>query len=333
MIRPLFAICVTAVLASGPAHAAEWRVQRIDAPARVTAVRTVHGQVRANAGGLWYGLTCKNGRVVLTFSDHSIRPKMPQDGLADGRVAIGERDIARAWLAEPTGRYDHGTLGDKVEAASLAIETRDGARQTIRLPHDAVFEDLEPRLADLDGDGRDEIVVVKSYLARGAALAVIAARRDRYRVVAETPPIGEPRRWLDPAGIADFTGDGKAEVALVRLPHRLGRLELWQWHDGTLHKAAELEGFANHVAGSRAIAMSAVADFDGDGIADLVLPSFSRDSLRIVTFTPRAREIANVPLPAKAMTDFALIPVDEASPPLIALGLDDGSLVVIGHGG
>jgi hypothetical protein len=333
MVRSLFAMCATAVLASGAAHAAEWRVQRIDAPARVTAIRTVHGQVRANAGGLWYGLTCKDGHVVLNFIDQSVRPKMPQDALADGRIAIGQRDIARAWFAEPTGRYDHGTLGDKVEAASLAIESRDGARQTIRLPHDAVFEDLEPRLADLNGDGRDEVVAVKSYLARGAALAVIAARRDRYRVVAETPPIGEPRRWVDPAGIADFTGDGQAEIALVRLPHRLGRLELWQWHGGALRKEAELEGFANHVAGSRAIAMSVAADFNGDGIADLALPSFSRDSLRIVSFTPHIGEIARVLLPAKAMTDLALIAVDEAAPPLIALGLDDGSLVVIGRGG
>jgi hypothetical protein len=332
MIRSLFAISVTALLAGGSAQAAEWRVQRIDAPARVTAIRAVHGQVQANAGGLWYGLTYKDRRVVLTFIDHSVRPKMPQDALADGRIAVGERDIARVWFAEPTGRYDHGILGDKVEAASLAIETRDGARQTVRLPHDAVFEDLSPRLADLDGDGRDEIVTVKSYLARGAALAVIAAHRDRYRVVAETPPIGEPRRWLDPAGIADFTGDGKADVALVRMPHRLGQLELWEWRGG-LHKRAELDGFANHVAGSRAIAMSAVADFNGDGIADLALPSFGRDSLRIVSFTPRAREIARVPLPAKATTDLALIAVSEASPPLIALGLDDGSLVVIGRGG
>lgn len=79
--------------------------------------------------------------------------------------------------------------------------------------------------------------------------------------------------------------------------------------------------------------MSAVADFNGDGIADLALPSFDRDSLRIVSFTPQAREIARVSLPAKATTDLALIAVDEAAPPLIALGLDDGSLVVIRRGG
>ena len=47
------------------------------------------------------------------------------------------------------------------------IETRAGKRFTVRLKDDAVFEDLAPRLVDLDGDGRDEIVLVKSYF--GAA--------------------------------------------------------------------------------------------------------------------------------------------------------------------
>ncbi len=101
------------------------------------------------------------------------QPKLPDGALPDGRVAIGTRDIARAWLAEPTTRYDHGILGDKIEAGALVIETRDGKRQTVRLKDDAVFEDLEPRLADLDRDGHDEIVVVKSSLKRGSSLAVI----------------------------------------------------------------------------------------------------------------------------------------------------------------
>jgi hypothetical protein len=168
---------------------------------------------------------------------------------------------------------------------------------------------------------------VKSYLRRGAALAVIAQRRGNYEVVAETPPLGQPGRWLAPAGFAPFTGDGM-KIALVRQPHTLGALELWEWRDGRLQKLAALAGFANHVAGSDALAMSAAADFDGDGAADLALPSFDRTQLRIVSFKPEMHEIAAVPLPAPAATDLALIP---GPPALIALGLADGSLVTIGR--
>jgi hypothetical protein len=325
-IRPLLLACL-ALMWAATAHAAEWRVQRVDSPARVTAVDTVDGQVRAEAGGLWYAVVGKNDKFTLRFIDDQGKPKLPEGALPDGRVATGTHDIARAWLAEPTDRYDHGVLGDKIEAGALVIETRDGKHQALRLKNDAVFEDLEPRMADLDGDGHDGIVVVKSYLKRGSVLAVIAERKGKYEIVAETPPLGAPHRWLDPAGIADFTGGGKREIALVRQPHVVGQLELWTLRDGRLQKLDELPDVANHIAGTRALDMSAVADFDGDGIADIALPSLDRTRLRIVSFAPHAREIASIALPAQAATDLGLL--TDGGAPAVALGLADGSLAVV----
>lgn len=327
----LLAGLASVLIAGGPA-AADWHVQRIDAPARVSALETAGGQVRIQAGGLWYAITRKNGRLKLAFVDGVAHVKLPPAALPDGRIAIGTRDIIRAWLAEPTGRYDHGVLGDAIEAGRVVIETRDRKQHTVQLGDDAVFEDLSPRIADLNGDGRDEVIVVKSYLKRGSALAVIGEVRGRYRIVAETSPLGRPHRWLDPAGIADFTGDGRTSVALVRQPHVIGQLELWHWQDGRMHKGAEMEGFANHIIGTRAIGMSAVADFDSDGVVDLALPSLDRNRLRIVSFAPggKPREIASIALPAKAVTNFALL-AGGAGKPLIALALADGSLVVVGE--
>jgi hypothetical protein len=323
----LFA-CLAASLSTGAAQAGEWRAQRVDTPARVSAIETVNGEPRINAGGLWYRLTRAGAPIKLNFVDTVTPPSKLDNALPDGRVVSGDRDVARAWLAEPTTRYDHGILGDKIEAGSLVIETRDGKIHTLRLKTNAVFEDLEPRLADLDGDGHDEIIVVKSYLKRGSALAVVALRKGRYEIVAETPPLGGPHRWLNPAGIADFTGDGKTDIALVRQPHVVGELELWTYADGRLYKAATLSDAANHILGTRALHLSAVADFDGDGIMDIALPSLDRSHLRIVSFAPRARKIASIALPAKAVTNLALIPAI-SGPPAIAAGLADGSLVVV----
>ena len=326
MHRILFAISLVAWATA--AHAAEWRMSRVNAPARVSAVETVDGHAQVNAGGLWYKIVLNGDKISLAFIDAPAEPALPEGALPDSIIATGTRDIARAWLAEPTTRYEHGVLGDTVEAGALVIEKRDGKRQTLRLKPDAVFEDLQPRLADLDGDGHDEIILVKSYLKRGSSLAVIAERRGKYEIVAETPPLGGPQRWLNPAGIADFNGDGKIGIALVRQPHVIGALELWNWTGGDLRKAAELPDIANHIAGTRAIDMAAMADFDGDGVADIAAPSLDRSRLRIVSFAPKAREIASVPLPDKAVSNLALI-AQASGPPAIALGLADGSLVVI----
>lgn len=327
MRRTLLAGLAVLVFA-GAAHAAEWRVQKIDTPARVAAIDTVDGKVRVMAGGLWYQLALAGEQTKLTFLDALPMPERPEGILPDGRIVTGTRDILRAWLSGPTDRYEHGVLGDKIEASALQIETRGGKHLTVRLKDDAVFEDLKPRLADLDGDGFDEIVVVKSYLKRGASLAVIAERNGKYEIVAETPPLGTPNRWLDPAGIADFTGDGKPEIALVRQPHVVGELELWAWVAGTLRKIAAMPDASNHVIGSRAIDMSAVADVDGDGIADLAVPSLNRRRLRIVSFAPNAREIAHVELPARLVTNIGLVPMKSGAP-AFAAGLDNGTLVLI----
>jgi FG-GAP-like repeat len=312
---------------SSAAHGAEWRAEQIDTPARVTAIETVGGKPRIDAGGLWYGVDWDGGHVRLRFVDTPHQPP-PENALPDGRVVTGSRDIARVWFASPTERYGHNILGDAVEAGSLMILTADGKTDTVAVGDDAVFEDLTPRLADLDGDGRDEIVVIKSYLARGSAIAVIAQRKGHYQIVAETPPLGGPRRWENPAGIADFDGDGKPDIAVVRQPHSIGALELWTYADGRLRRGPSLDGFSNHVAGTRALGMSAVGDFDGDGTPDLAIPSFDRATLRIVTFKPVAQDIASVKLPSDARTDIGVIAREQA-PPALLLGLADGTLVMI----
>jgi hypothetical protein len=95
-----------------------------------------------------------------------------------------------------------------------------------------------------------------------------------------------------------------------------------------LRKVAEMADTANHIIGTRGLHMSAVADFDGDGVADIALPSLDRSHLRIVSFAPAAREIASVELPAKAVTNLGLV-ADGAGPPTIVVGLANGALVTI----
>jgi hypothetical protein len=324
-------VAAAIVIASGVARADNargWTAEIIATPAPVKTINAVGNEIKIATSARWYRLTAQDGRVSLIPAEPPRYPPIPPRALPDGRIADGVKDIARAWLSEPTGRYRHGVLGDATEAGALVIEHRNGRRDVVRLGKNSVFEDLEPRIADIDGNGNAEIVVVHSYLDRGSALAVIGERSGRMQILAETPPIGIAHRWLNPAGIADFDGDGKTDIALVKMPHAVGRLELWSWRNGKLRKTAEIDDTSNHAIGTRILRMSATGDFDDDGIADLAIPSFRRDALRLISFAPRPREIARVALPARAATEIHAV-TDQSGKLRIILGLTDGRLVAI----
>ncbi|MFN0114914.1 MAG: FG-GAP repeat domain-containing protein [Paracoccaceae bacterium] len=154
-------------------------------------------------------------------------------------------EIASARFAEPTDRYDHAILGDAIEWGALLLRLRDGRRITFRLPDAMVFEDLSPRLADLDGDGAPEVIVVETFLDRGARLAVW----DETGRIAATDALGETHRWLAPAGAGDLDGDGRAEVAYVETPHRTGTLRIVRLVGGRLAEVASASGLSNHRIG------------------------------------------------------------------------------------
>ena len=301
--------------------AAQWRADIVPTSGRVTAIDVEGTAVRIAVGASWYRLADDAAKLVPASSPY--RPRLPHDALADGRIIVGTAQVARAWLAAPTSRYDHGVLGDAIEAGSLVIERRDGRHGSVTLGRDAVFEDISPRIASIDG--RDWIVVVKSYLDRGSTLAIIDA--DSMTIVAETPPIGRAHAWLNPAGIADYDGNGTTDIALVRQPHVVGRLELWSWRDRKLTKVIEIADVSNHFIGSRALGLSWTADFDGDGHPDLAVPSLDRRTLRIIGFTPEIRDIARVRLPARIVTNIGVIELG-GKLALIA-GVEDGQLILI----
>ena len=320
----LLCVALASWLALDASAAKDWRADTVPAPGHVTAVETIGTDVYIAIGRRWYRIAAgAAGAARLESAPVPDRPAVPAGALPDARVAVGVDKIARAWLADPTSRYRHGVLGDAIEAGSLIIEHRDGRRGAILLGTDAVFEDIEPRIARIDGAER--IFVVKSYLERGSALAIIDP--DTAAIVAETPPIGHPNAWLNPAGIADFNGDGATDIALVRQPHVVGRLELWSFLNGKLQKTAEVPDVSNHVIGSRALGMSATADFDGDGRLDLAIPSFDRRTLRLIAFTPHPRDIARVSLPARVATNIGAIVFRDRL--ALIVGLENGQIILV----
>ncbi len=162
--------------------------------------------------------------------------------------AAAAEKIIGATYDDPTTRYAHGVLGDAVEWGTLVITTEDWShkvRYRIELPLERVFEDLEPRLADVDLDGDMEVVVIESEASTGAQLAIY----DQTGKIAATPHIGTRNRWLAPIGVADLDGDGFVELAYIDRPHLAKTLRVWRFKEGALQPVADLPGLTNHRIG------------------------------------------------------------------------------------
>ena len=204
--------------------------------------------------------------------------------IPDGGIAEGSRDIARAWLAEPTERYPHGVLGDELEANALVVESRDGAISIHRLNDDTVFEFLTPMLADIDGDGRDEAWVVRADAWDGARLEGYGLEAGKLIRRYEGPAIGAGFRWLNPIGTGDFDGDGQAEAAYIETPHVGGVLTVLKPKGDKLEITARaITAYSTHKIGSTSLDLGAIADIDGDGADDFIVPNQVHDRIAIVS--------------------------------------------------
>jgi hypothetical protein len=185
--------------------------------------------------------------------------------------------ITGARFADPTTRYPHGVLGDTVEYGALVLQTDRGPDLRIVLPVTRVFEDTEPRLADLNGDGRPEVIVVESHIEHGSRLAVLGTQG----LIATTGWIGQRFRWLAPVGAEDLDGDGRVEVAYVDRPHLAKVLRIVRMNGRALGEVASIEGVTNHRIGEREIS-GGIRDC-GDG-PEMVLPSADWTALVSVAF-------------------------------------------------
>lgn len=163
-------------------------------------------------------------------------------------------------------RYGHDVLGATPEWNKLTLFHGPQARQQADGHRGAsefiaagnVFEDIAPRIADLDSDGRPDVVVVQSSFERGARLVAFSVW-PKPRLLAATPYIGQRNRWLAPAGIADFDGDGRVEIAYVDRPHLKADLVFVRLDGNLLREVARVPGITNHRIGD---------DFISGGVRD-----------------------------------------------------------------
>ena len=250
-----------------------------------------------------------------------------EGGLPECRFAAyaSEGDIAFAYYDSPTTRYRHGILGDAIEAGSLVVIGDDQKEYRLALPDDEVFEDIEPRLVDLDGDGLVEVVTIRASVRAGAAVTVYGLENGQLIQKATTEFHGRANRWLNIAGFGDFRGVGTLDIAFVRTPHIGGTLFFYSYSKGVFKETAKLSGFSNHQIGSRELRLSAIADFDGDQVTDIVVPSADRNNLSFVQIkSSKLVEFDRIALPSSIDKNIDVVKNDAGIS--LKVGMRDGTV-------
>jgi hypothetical protein len=223
-------------------------------------------------------------------------------------AARGSRDVAWGWLASPTARYPHSSMGSPLHPSSLHVISREGLAYQLSLPKQRVFEDLEPRILDMDGDGLDEIIVIEADVERGAALVSYGLRATAGKLqlqeVARSNFLGLPFRWLNPVGFADFDGDGKTDIASVSTPHIGGVLTLYRYAPPRIEPYAKVTDVSNHQMGDPRLRMHAILSLPGQR-PTVIVPDMSRRALHALRWDSSGgkaqwKELADVkPLPSR----------------------------------
>jgi hypothetical protein len=213
---------------------------------------------------------CPPGRAAVNTAGARLRAvglAILASALSSSAALSQDASVPRplqAAYANPTDRYPHNIMGRLRAHTDLIVDlepcldcTEDPGTLAIRLPDNLVFEDFAPRLLDLNGDGRREILVVESHQTEGARLAlwevVLNAGKPSLARVATTKFIGRRFRWLAPIGAADFDGDGAVEIAYVDRPHLNKTLRIVRREGDKLRQIAAVPDVTNHAIGQEEV--------------------------------------------------------------------------------
>lgn len=216
------------------------------------------------------------GDLVVARGESTTR--VPAALLADARLCrLDDRRVVA--LGGPTTRYDHGALGDGVEATEIVVLDVDGPAVVRRIPirDGRVVEGIAPIVTDLGGERA--IVVTESDARDGARLAAYAPDGRRLAV---GDPIGTGFRWRHQLAVAPFGPDGERELAVVKTPHVGGTVEFYRRAGDRLELVATLANAASHTFGSRNLDGGVALDGDGDGRTELLVPDDERRRLRAI---------------------------------------------------
>lgn len=253
-------------------------------------------------------------REVARSKDAVLPDARPVQVDLDGRGDGGHIAV----LAGPDGsRYDHGVLGDAIEATRVLWLERHGldVLRELSLPTPHVFEDIAPRPVVLPrAQPARGLLTVRSGPDGGQLAMVTAdpARPRGLRLAALGDTVGGHHRWLAP------TTDGR-HLAAVHTPHIGGVLHVYQPDGERLARRRLHADVSTHRIGTREVDLAAWLQ----GL--LILPSQDGRQLRLLNTAANWTELKAVALPGRAILTAAV-----PDSPALAVLLEGGQVVLVG---
>lgn len=208
---------------------------------------------------------------------HALESQYSQ--MPEQEIAISRDKRVYAQYAKPVGRYSHGILGDSLEPSQIVV-VQNNVFYEITLGDMYVFEDIRPRLYDVDNDNEFEFITIRTHIDKGAGIAVYKVHNGTLIEYAFVEEIGAPYRWLNIAAVADLDNDGIVELAWIQTPHIGGTLKVAKIHQGQLSILDQTSFYSNHAIGKKNLCLSVIAIENGRKI--LYVPG--QDRMKIVGF-------------------------------------------------
>ena len=247
------------------------------------------------------------GSDSLSATQIMQRLKTAYQLMPEEQVAISRDSSTYAQYSLPVTRYRHGILGDQIEAGQLVV-VLEGKFYDLTLEDTYVFEDIRPRLADVDLDGVLEIITIRAHLNNGAGIAIYKVIDDQLQEYASVEEIGRANRWLNPVTIADLDQNGTVEMVWIQTPHIGGILKVASFTPGTLSVLDETRLYSNHAIGERNLCLSVLTQEAEQFI--FYVPSQNRDQIVGFTWSGSTLEQTSV---LDQSVDFSIPLLDQAT--------------------
>ena len=219
------------------------------------------------------------GELVLG-QEAGVVARLPVKAQPDARLVMNRVGQIALYANATDQRYVHGIMGDCLEGATLLIlEVRASQIRILArvdLPGDDVYEGIAPFWADIDGDGREDLVTTVANGSLGARLRAYLWDGSQIRQQVDGPAAGQRHRWRHQLTAGPFGPNGEIEIVDVLTPHIGGALEFYRFDGASLHIAARLNRVTSHRIGSRNLDQTAAGDFNGDDRPEVLVMDLSR---------------------------------------------------------